>query len=151
MSKSKRVDDSMAVLATPKATISVHGKTIDISPITLGELPAFTTAVRSIFHLLRNMSGDEETILFDLLQNYPTDFAMLVAVGARTDADWVMALPLDDVASVAEAVVASNRDFFIRRLLPLLKQAIALGNRQTGATSSSASPDPDSPTEISAA
>lgn len=142
-------DESMAVLATPVNTISVRGKTLDVSPLTLAELPAFTAAARPVFHLLRNMDGDDEGVLFDLLENHPADFAALVAAGARTDVAWVMTLPLEDVYSAAEAVVAANRDFFIRRLLPLLVQAIALGNRQTGATSSSGSPAQDSPAETS--
>ena len=147
-----KTDDAVAVLALPAATITSGGQTLNVAPITLGELAAFSAAARPVFGLLRDIDPEAaETFLFDLLENHTAELAALIAVGARVDAAWLLTRPLDDVATIAEAVLAANRDFFIQRLLPLLAQAIRLGAAPTGATSSSASAAPDSPMPTSSA
>lgn len=135
-----RSHESAAVLATPSVVLTLAGCELDVSPIRLGELSAFSSAARPVFELLRGLGdGAGDALLFDLLQTHTADLARLIACGARVDESWVLALSLDDAYTLAEAVVDSNRDFFIRRLLPLLAalgQATSPFPTATGATPS---------------
>lgn len=141
-----------AILTPPESTIEVGGHSLDVSPIRLSELGAFSAAARPVFDLLRGMGdGESDAFLFDLLMHHTDEIAALVAVGARVEPDTVRGLSLDDAYTLAEAVVASNRDFFIRRVMPLLAQLARQASPGTGTMPSSPLPVPGSASETSAA
>lgn len=126
------------VFETPSIALSVAGRDLIVTPITLGEMPSFSRAARPVFEFMRDMEvADGNNSLFDLFEMHTQELAALVAVGARVDVGWLLAMTLEDAARVGDAVLKLNQDFFIRRLLPLIRMASNTGANPTGAMPSS--------------
>lgn len=120
-------------------TILVGGETLEVTPLKVGELPAFARAVRPIASKLspnpdwlRLLSEDGESVILAL------------AIACRRPPDWVSALALDEAILLAEAVFGANADFFIRRVVPeVTRVSNRIGTLLSGATPSSGSSAPD--------
>lgn len=98
--------------------VDVGGERISITPIKTRELPAMMRAAGPI--LAEIQRGD---IMAALTANADS-LISAVAVGARLDRTWVDGLDVDDLVVLAGAVVESNADFFVRRVMPILTAAI---------------------------
>lgn len=139
------LDDSTEVLASRELSVRVGGRDLTITPITLEEMPAIARAARPVFAFLRDLDGTAgEDFIFDLFELHTREMVALIAPCARVEADWMMRLSLDDAATLGEAVLKMNQDFFIRRLLPILGALRTAGVPGTGAMRSSDSSQPDS-------
>lgn len=106
-------ENSLAALPPVPESLVIAGETLEISPLKVGELPAFARAVRSIASKvtsdpdwLRLLSEDGESVILAL------------AIACRRPPDWVAALALDDAIRLAEALFGANADFFIQRVVP---------------------------------
>ncbi len=105
--------NTLATLPPVPESLVIAGETLEISPLKVGELPAFARAVRSIASKvtsdpdwLRLLSEDGESVILAL------------AIACRRPPDWVAALALDDAIRLAEAIFGANADFFIQRVVP---------------------------------
>lgn len=120
-------------------SILIGGETLEVTPLKVGELPAFARAVRPIASKLspspdwlRLLSEDGESVILAL------------AIACRRPPDWVSALALDEAILLAEAVFGANADFFIRRVVPeVTRVSNRIGTLLSGATPSSVSSAPD--------
>jgi hypothetical protein len=120
-------------------SILIGGETLEVTPLKVGELPAFARAVRPIASKLspspdwlRLLSEDGESVILAL------------AIACRRPPDWVSALALDEAILLAEAVFGANADFFIRRVVPeVTRVSNRIGTLLGGATPSSVSSTPD--------
>lgn len=120
-------------------SILIGGETLEITPLKVGELPAFARAVRPIASKLspspdwlRLLSEDGESVILAL------------AIACRRPPDWVSALALDEAILLAEAVFGANADFFIRRVVPeVTRVSNRIGTLLSGVTPSSGSSAPD--------
>lgn len=66
--------------------------------------------------------ADDVGFLLQLISKYTDDVYMLLGVMSSLEtADRVKALPIDDILKVLLRVVAVNRDFFTKRVLPLVR------------------------------
>jgi hypothetical protein len=106
-------ENTLAALPPVPEPLVIAGETLEISPLKVGELPAFARAVRSIANKvtsdpdwLRLLSEDGESVLLAL------------AIACRRPPDWVATLALDDAIRLAEAIFGANADFFIQRVVP---------------------------------
>jgi hypothetical protein len=106
-------ENTLAALPPVPEPLVIAGETLEISPLKVGELPAFARAVRSIASKvtsdpdwLRLLSEDGESVILAL------------AIACRRPPDWVAALALDDAIRLAEAIFGANADFFIQRVVP---------------------------------
>ncbi|MDP2851854.1 MAG: hypothetical protein Q8O23_00440 [Gallionella sp.] len=125
--------------------MTIGGETLDITPLKVGELPAFARAVRSIASKLgpdpdwlRLLSEDGESVILAL------------AIACRRPPEWVAALALDEAIRLAEAVFGANADFFIRRVVPEITRASqVIGTLIPGLTPSSGSSAPGTATPTS--
>lgn len=105
--------NTLAALPPVPEPLVIAGETLEVSPLKVGELPAFARAVRSIASKvtsdpdwLRLLSEDGESVILAL------------AIACRRPPDWVAALALDDAIRLAEAIFGANADFFIQRVVP---------------------------------
>ena len=113
-------NDTFAVLPPVPVFIEIAGERIDLTPIKVGELPAFARAVQP---LAASLSASPDWLA--LLAEHGEAVIAAIAIATRRPVDWVAGLDLDEAVRLAEAVFGVNADFFIRRLLPSVTQAAA--------------------------
>ena len=131
-------NDTFAVLPPVPAFVEITGERIDLTPIKVGDLPAFARAVQPI---AAGLSASPDWLA--LLAEHGEAVIATIAIATRRPVVWVAGLDLDEAVRLAEAVFGVNADFFIRRLLPSVTQAAArigqtLESPTPGATPSSA-------------
>lgn len=113
-------NDTFAALPPVPVYVEIAGEHIDLSPLKVGEVPAFARAVQPI---AASLSASPDWLA--LLAEHGEAVIAAVAIAARRPVDWVAGLDLDEAVRLAEAVFGVNADFFIQRLLPSVTQAAA--------------------------
>ena len=131
-------NDTFAALPPVPLSIEIAGERIDLTPLKVGEVPAFARAVQPI---AVGLSASPDWLA--LLAEHGEAVIAAIAIATRRPVDWVAGLDLDEAVRLAEAVFGVNADFFIQRLLPSVTQAAArigqaLESPTTGAMPSSA-------------
>lgn len=112
--------DPFAVLPPVLVTLVIGGQCIELTPLKVGEVPAFARAVQPI---VASLSASPDWLA--MLAEHGEAVIAAVAIATRRPVGWVADLDLDDAVHLAEAVFGVNADFFIRRLLPSVTQAAA--------------------------
>lgn len=107
--------DAQTFTALPPVpeTLIIDGETLDITPLRVGELPAFARAVRP---LAGKLGPDPDWLR--LLSEEGKAVILALAIACRRPPDGVSSLALDEAVRLAEALFEVNADFFIRRLVP---------------------------------
>ena len=113
-------NDTFAALPPVPVSVEIAGERIDLSPLKVGEVPAFARAVQPI---AASLSASPDWLA--LLAEHGEAVIAAITIATRRPVDWVAGLDLDEAVRLAEAVFAVNADFFIRRLLPSVTQAAA--------------------------
>ena len=131
-------NDMFAALPPVPLSIEIAGERIDLTPLKVGEVPAFARAVQPI---AVGLSASPDWLA--LLAEHGEAVIAAIAIATRRPVVWVAGLDLDEAVRLAEAVFGVNADFFIRRLLPSVTQAAVrigqtLESPTPGATPSSA-------------
>ena len=129
--------EPFAALPPVPVTLLIGDERLELTPLKVGELPAFARAVQPV---AASLSASPDWLA--LLADHGEAVIEAVAIATRRPVDWVAGLDLDEATRLAEAVFEVNADFFIQRVLPGLTEAAAristLGARIPGATHSSA-------------
>ena len=113
-------DDTFAALPPVPVSVAISGERIDLTPLKVGEVPAFARAVQPI---AASLSASPDWLA--LMAEHGEAAIAAIAVATRRPVEWVAGLDLDEAVRLAEAVFGVNADFFIRRLLPIVTQAAA--------------------------
>ena len=130
--------DTFAALPPVPVTLVIGGERLDLTPLKVGDVPAFARAVQPV---AASLSASPDWLA--LLAKHGEAVIDAVAIASRRPSEWVTSLALDDAVRLAEAVFEVNADFFIQRVLPSLTEAATrvsqtLGARISGAMPSSA-------------
>ena len=112
--------DPFAALPPVPVSIDIAGERVDLTPLKVGEVPAFARAVQPI---AASLSAAPDWLA--LLAEHGEAVIAAIAIATRRPVEWVSGLDLDEAVRLAEAVFGVNADFFIRRLLPSVTQAAA--------------------------
>jgi len=110
---SSSVANEFAALPPLPLSMEIHGEALDLTPLRVGELPAFVRAIRSFAEQLTTsvdwlgIFADHGDALLDAL-----------AIASRRPRSWVEALALDEAIRLGEALLEVNADFFIQRVSP---------------------------------
>ncbi len=134
--------DTFAALPPVPVTLVIGGECLELTPLKVGEIPAFARAVQpAVATLSASLSASPDWLA--LLAEHGEAVIDAVAIASRRPPEWVTNLALDDAVRLAEAVFEVNADFFIQRVLPNLTEAATrvsqtLGARIPGATHFSA-------------
>lgn len=132
--------ETLEKIAPVPVTITVSGESTAISPIKTRELPRMLKAVKPIAaEIMADVAGA-------LLANADCATVEAVAIGARKPRAWVDELDLDDLVTLASAVLEVNGDFFVRAVLPGARKAMDRVDKLIGQKSSmpSSAEDTDS-------
>ena len=128
-----------AALGGPARTLTVAGRALTLTPLRVGELPAFITAVAPLLTALSAHAGRDTEALWSLAVHQPEALLNATCLAARVERAWLDERELDEAITLAAACVEVNADFFVHRLAPAIKTA---GTRLIGLMSSPASPRP---------
>ena len=154
--------DDLSVLEPAGSSVTYQGRTIDVRPIKVGQVPAIVRAARPVIDAvlaLESLPDADDAVL--ALESLPdADDAALVDVlldllGTHGDAVFVAAAlftgesedalrdgDIDEFIRLATAVIGVNRDFFAQRVAPLLKERAA--SVRAASLSNGAGPTPSS-------
>lgn len=111
--------DYPALPPVPVALL-VADEALELTPLKVGELPAFTRAIRPFAERL----GTEPDWLALLAEHGEAVLAAL-AIASRRPRTWIDGLDLDEAIRLAEALLEVNADFFVRRVSPQIARAAA--------------------------
>ena len=118
--------------------VQVAGEAIAISPLKVGQLPAF---LRVISPVMAQLSAPEINWLA-LFGERGDDLLTAIAIAVRKPREWVDNLAADEALLLAAKVMEVNADFFTRTVIPKLDGLFSLGKgiqaANIGSTSSSA-------------
>ncbi|MGH8521943.1 MAG: hypothetical protein ACREU9_11115 [Gammaproteobacteria bacterium] len=113
------MDELETVYGTKQIPMVVGGKTLEVVPLTVGQLPAFARAIRSLAPALQGGEADWLGLLAEHGES------MIAAVGIATGLkhEDLAGLPPDEFVALAAALMEVNMDFFVRRLTPAVNAA----------------------------
>lgn len=114
--------ETFAALPPLPVSIDVGGERLELTPLKVGDVPAFARAVQSAAATLSaSLSASPDWLA--LFADHGDAVIEAIAIAARRPRDWVMNLELDAAIRLADAVFEVNADFFIRRVAPALASA----------------------------
>lgn len=127
-------DNTYAALPPVANIIVINSENLELTPIRVGEIPAFAGAIQPILSRL----SDSEPNWIALISEHGDAVIDAIAIAVHRSPEWIKALELDDAVRLASKVFEVNADFFIQRLLPSITEAAAhIEARMPGLTQSS--------------
>ena len=120
--------DTFAALPPVPVTLVIGGERLDLTPLKVGDVPAFARAIQPA---AASLSASPDWL--ELLVLHGEAVVEAVAIASRRPPEWVRDLELDDAVHLAEAVFEVNADFFIQRVLPSLTEAATRVSQTLGA------------------
>jgi hypothetical protein len=143
------MDQSLDVLEPAGSSVQYHGERLDIRPLVIGQLPRLVRAARPVIDAVLALeelpdenSGEMVTLLLDLIEKHDRQVFEAAAICTGKTAEWMEGGQLDEFVILCKTVFEVNRDFFARKLAPLLggragSIAGSLGGGKTPSSSSS--------------
>ena len=116
--------------------VQVAGEIIAISPLKVGQLPAF---LRVISPVMAQLSQPQINWLA-LFGERGDDLLNAIGIAVKKPREWVDDLAADDALLLAAKVIEVNADFFTRTVIPKLDGLFSLGKGIQAANSGSTSP-----------
>ena len=115
--------DSLENLIPQATLVQVAGESIAITPLKVGQLPAF---LRVISPVVAQMSAPQIDWLA-LFGERGEDLLSAIAIAIKKPREWVDDLAADDALLLAAKVMEVNADFFTRTVIPKLDGLFHLG------------------------
>lgn len=135
------MSDELDIIDPQPESLTIDGEEMELRPLTVGRLPAFTRAIRPMMPFFQ----DGEFDVVDLLADHGEDLIAAVAIASGRPSPWIEALDPINFVELATAAIQVNMDFFNRRLVPAIQaKASALS---AGLPSSSDSREQDTAAE----
>lgn len=116
--------------------VQVAGEIIAISPLKVGQLPAF---LRVISPVMTQLSQPQINWLA-LFGERGDDLLNAIGIAVKKPREWVDDLAADDALLLAAKVMEVNADFFTRTVIPKLDGLFSLGKGIQAANTGSTSP-----------
>lgn len=114
-----------------------RGKTIEIKPLTVRQLPAFARAIKPISAVVEGFATGRAELnlgaLVGVIADHGDSVVEAVSVATGLSADELGASTPDQLIELAIAVVKVNADFFKGRLTPAILAAVSKGRAVIGA------------------
>lgn len=122
--------------------VEYNGRTIEVRPLTIGQLPGFTRAIKPAMPLLfsnyEELAAKDPAVIMDLVAEHADQLREAVSIAVSVKARDLAEGTVAEFTELTAAVIAVNLDFFVRRLVPLVEETAELLSG-AGRTPSSAS------------
>jgi hypothetical protein len=120
-------------LIPPAVELTLDTETLSLTPLKVGQLPAF---MRSIAPIMSQLT--KEQIDWIALFGYHGDHLLsAIAIAAGKPREWLDRLDTDQAILLAAKLLEVNADFFTTQVLPRLQTTLGPLQAMTGSTSSS--------------
>lgn len=125
MSSTENNVAGLAILA-PAAHTFTHssGETYRIGALKMGQLAAFAEAIKPFAGQFAAIANGEEVDVLGMMVSDGAALIQAASIASGIDKAELEQWDLADFASLTLLVVRVNLDFFVRRLLPMLKQEL---------------------------
>lgn len=119
--------DEYSVIAPAPATATLLGKPVEITPLTIGEIPKFARAIRPLVGSFTSMLGGQFSaeLLLDLAADHGDALIEAAALGSRVPLEDVRKAEPGEFFDLVGAVVRVNKDFLKGRLKQAMQAAMA--------------------------
>ena len=139
------MSDDLAVLDPASTAVDYVGERLEIKPLTIGQLPKLVRLARPLIDGLMDSDFDKLTDgaeigpLLDLLDQHSEGVFDAAALVTGRDREWIESGNPAEFVQLVRTVIEVNRDFFTRKLAPLLaaRAKPSNGDGQTASNSSS--------------
>lgn len=102
-----------------EVSLTLDGRGLTVTPVRLGQLPAFVRAVEPFAKQLASGQFDP----LELLADHGQQVVRALEVATNQPREWIESLAIDDAVRLAAAVLEVNADFFVQRVLPSITDA----------------------------
>ncbi len=116
----------LSVIAPEAAKVIFRGRDVEISPLKVGQLPAFTRAIKPIAGALQGaLAGGalNASLTLEILADGES-LVEAISIATGVPAAELNDSTLDDMVGLASAVLKVNGDFFKGRLTPAILAAV---------------------------
>lgn len=139
------MSDALEVLEPAGSSVVFRGEAVEVKPLTVGKVPAIVRLARPALGALmtvQSLQGDINgqqfvDVLVGLVAEHGDAITHAVALAVDLPPDKVANADIDEFVVLATKVFEVNRDFFARRLAPLLRARAAAPAAGDGRTPSS--------------
>ena len=119
----------------PNNTVETSSGVVTVKPFTFGQLPLVLKKARTIYggvsHLLDNGSN-EAAVVLEIMAVGGDDLIDLVCLSTGKDRAFFDDLQMDEGVKVVSSFLEVNLSFFVQRVLPQFKEAMAKLQAATG-------------------
>lgn len=121
--------DPLDVIEAAPTAITIAGRVASIRPLKIGQIPAFTRALRPMMGGIAAAVGGDNAItigtaLVDLIADHGEGIIELLAVATQIPAAEIAEADPAELVPVIQAVISVNKDFLLGRLIPALRAAV---------------------------
>lgn len=117
--------DGLEVIEPIATTVTFNGRELTISPLKVGQIPAFARHIKPISsQLIAAMSGKvDAAAIMDMLADSGEDVIEAVSIASGVPGDELRDTTPDALINLAVSVIKVNADFFKGRLTPAILAA----------------------------
>jgi hypothetical protein len=123
-----KMTDQLEVLFPTGKEITLQGSTYVIKPFTFGQLPkvikAITKAAKSVEDLKLDGSTIKPEVALTILSESGEDLINLLAEFIKVERTFIEDLQMDEAINLITAFFEVNADFFTKKVLPILVEAL---------------------------
>jgi len=103
-------------LVPPELELTLNGETLRLSPLRVGQMPAF---LRILAPIMKDLTQDQIDWL-ELFGERGDDLLSAVGIAINKPRNWVDELAADEAILLAAKVIEVNADFFTKMVIPKL-------------------------------
>lgn len=121
-------NDLEAIQSTRLRVVQLGQLEVEVRPLTVGQLPAFSKAVRPALNTMVEWIDQDDVQLAeiaDLVEAHGEAMIEAAAIATDVDAETLGRTELDEFIELIVAIVLVNADFFAHRLLPGLATTVS--------------------------
>ena len=111
------MNDELAALLPQPQILKFSHHTVEITPIRVGEIQAFSRAIAPMAAALQGLAVDSPAgpvHWLTLVSEHTTSVVQAVAVATRSPKEWVEGLTVGELVLLATKVVEVNADFLLQ-------------------------------------
>lgn len=121
--------DALDAIAPADTPVQYRGERLEIQPLVVGAVPKIVRLARPVIDEVLKLeaipdeqSGDMVDLAMNLVDQHSDALFAAVALAIGKPREWVEGGDIGEFTDLCIALVKVNRDFFVRRLGPLLAE-----------------------------